>query len=93
MNNCLPFYYRKGKLIAHSLIGVKALALGAPVIQVKNGKATVSIQVQQASELDGEWEVVEDGEVSVDVVPKAGEKAAFYKFVVDGLSAADEIDK
>ncbi len=72
---------------------MKALALGAPVIQVKDGKATVSIQVQQASELDGEWEVVEDGEVSVDVVPKAGEKAAFYKFVVDGLSAADEIDE
>ena len=61
---------------------MKALALGAPVIQVKNGKATVSIQVQQVSELDGEWEVVEDGEVSVEITPKAGEKAGFYKFVV-----------
>ena len=61
---------------------MKALALGAPVIQVKDGKATVSIQVQQASELDGEWEVVEDGEVSVEITPKAGEKAGFYKFVV-----------
>ena len=61
---------------------MKALALGAPVIQVKNGKATVSIQVQQASELNGEWEVVEDGEVSVQITPKAGEKAGFYKFVV-----------
>ena len=61
---------------------MKALALGAPVIQVKNGKAIVSIQVQQASELDGEWEVVEDGEVSVEITPKAGEKAGFYKFVV-----------
>lgn len=61
---------------------MKALALGAPVIQVKNGKATVSIQVKRASELDGEWEVVEDGEVSVEITPKAGEKAGFYKFVV-----------
>jgi hypothetical protein len=61
---------------------MKALALGAPVIQVKNGKATVSIQVQRASELDGEWEVVEDGEVSVEITPKADEKAGFYKFVV-----------
>ena len=61
---------------------MKALVLGAPVIQVKDGKATVSIQVQRASELDGEWEVVEDGEVSVEITPKAGEKAAFYKFVV-----------
>lgn len=47
-----------------------------------NGEATVSIQVKQASKLDGEWEVVEDGEVSVEITPKAGEKAAFYKFVV-----------
>ena len=61
---------------------MKALALGAPVIQVKDGKATVSIQVKQASKLDGEWEVVEDGEVSVEITPKVGEKAAFYKFVV-----------
>ena len=61
---------------------MKALALGAPVIQVKNSKATVSIQVQRASELNGEWEVVENGEVSVEITPKAGEKAGFYKFVV-----------
>ena len=61
---------------------MKALAFGAPVIQVKNGKATVSIQVKRASELDGEWEVVENGEVSVEITPKAGEKAGFYKFVV-----------
>ena len=61
---------------------MKALALGAPVIKVKDGVATVSIQVQKASELDGEWEVVEDGEVSVEITPKAGEKAGFYKFVV-----------
>lgn len=57
---------------------MKLLALGAPVIRVKNGKATVSIQVLRASALDGEWEVVE----SVEVSPKAGEKAAFYKFIV-----------
>ena len=61
---------------------MKALALGAPVIKVKDGVATVSIQVQNASELDGEWEVAEDGEVSVEITPKAGEKAGFYKFVV-----------
>ena len=59
---------------------MKALALGAPVIQVKNGKATVSIQVQKASELNGEWEVVEDGEVELDI--PADKRAAFYKFVV-----------
>ncbi len=52
------------------------------VIRVKNGKATVSIQVLRASALDGEWEVVENGEVSVEVSPKADEKAAFYKFIV-----------
>ena len=61
---------------------MKALALGAPVIKVKDGVATVSIQVQKASELNGEWEVVENGEVSVEITPKAGEKAGFYKFVV-----------
>ena len=61
---------------------MKALALGAPVIKVKDGVATVSIQVQKASELNGEWGVVEDGEVSVEITPKAGEKAGFYKFVV-----------
>ena len=61
---------------------MKALALGAPVIKVKDGVATVSIQVQKVSELDGEWEVVEDGEVSIEITPKASEKAGFYKFVV-----------
>ena len=59
---------------------MKELALGAPVIKVKDGVATVSIQVQKASELNGEWEVVEDGEVELDI--PADEKAAFYKFVV-----------
>ena len=59
---------------------MKELALGAPVIQVKDGKVTVSIQVQKASELNGEWEVVENGEVELDI--PADEKAAFYKFVV-----------
>ena len=59
---------------------MKALALGAPMIKVKDGVATVSIQVQKASELNGEWEVVEDGEVELDI--PADEKAAFYKFVV-----------
>ena len=61
---------------------MKEMALGRPVIQVKNGVITVSIQVQKASELNGEWEVVEDGEVLVEITPKAGEKAGFYKFVV-----------
>ena len=59
---------------------MKELALGAPVIKVKDGVATVSIQVQKASELNGEWGVVEDGEVEFDI--PADEKAAFYKFVV-----------
>ena len=59
-----------------------ALALSTPMIKVKDGVATVSIQVQQASELNGEWEVVENGEVSVAIAPKPGERTAFYKFVV-----------
>lgn len=61
---------------------MKELALGAPVIKVKDGVATVSIQVQKASELNGEWEVVENGEVSIEITPNPGEKAGFYKFVV-----------
>ena len=59
---------------------IKELALGVPVIKVKDGVATVSIQVQKASELDGEWEVVENGDLELDI--PADEKAAFYKFVV-----------
>lgn len=61
---------------------MKEMALGTPVIQVKDGVITVSIQVQKASELNGEWEAVEDGELSVEIAPKADEKAGFYKFVV-----------
>lgn len=61
---------------------MKEMALGTPVIQVKNGVTTVSIQVQKASELNGEWEVVEDGEVSVEIEIEANEKASFHKFVV-----------
>ena len=61
---------------------LQKLALSTPVIEVKDGVATVSVQIMKASTLNGEWEVVEDGEVSVEITPKAGEKAGFYKFVV-----------
>ncbi len=59
---------------------MKELALGAPVIEVKNGVAKVGIQVMKTASLEGEWEAIE--EVTVEVTPEANEKAAFYKFVV-----------
>jgi hypothetical protein len=61
---------------------VQELALSTPIIEVKEGVATVRVQIMKASTLDGEWEAVENGEVSVEIEPKADEKAAFYKFVV-----------
>jgi glycine cleavage system H lipoate-binding protein len=68
---------------------MKSFAFGAPVIEVKDGTATVGISVMKASAVDGEWENVElqedDTSVEADtvkVVVPADEKAAFYKFVV-----------
>ena len=57
---------------------MQKLAVSTPIIEVKEGVATVRVQIMKASTLDGEWEVVEDGEVSVEITPKASEKAAFW---------------
>lgn len=68
---------------------LQELALGTPVIEVAEGKAKVGIELQKASELgSGTWQkvkgeeasIAEDGTLQVKV--PAGEKAAFYKFVV-----------
>ena len=68
---------------------MKSFAFGAPVIEVKDGMATVGISVMKASAVDGEWENVELEEDAASVeadkvkvsVPADG-NAAFYKFVV-----------
>ena len=67
---------------------MKELALGALVIEVKNGSVKVGITLQKAGALSGEWQKVED--IEVEVTPDANENAAFYKFVVDDQPAADE---
>ncbi len=70
---------------------LKEMALGAPLIEVMDGKAQVGISLKRATALDGgAWEQVvlekdaatvrSDGALNVSV--PAGEKAAFYKFVV-----------
>lgn len=69
---------------------LKEMALGAPLIGVVDGKAQVGISLKRATALDGAWEQVvlekdaatvrSDGALNVSV--PAGEKAAFYKFVV-----------
>ena len=68
---------------------MKSFAFGAPVIEVKEGAATVGISVMKASSVDGEWEVIElDSNATavesdkIQVTVPADEKAAFYKFVV-----------
>ena len=76
-----------GELITSDQLQV--MALSVPVIEVKDGTATVGISVMKASAVDGEWEnvtldadaaSVESDKVKVEV--PADEKAAFYKFVV-----------
>lgn len=76
-----------GELITSDQLQV--MALSEPVIEVKDGTATVGISVMKASAVDGEWEdvtldadaaSVESDKVKVEV--PADEKAAFYKFVV-----------
>ncbi len=70
---------------------LKEMALGVPLIEVMDGKAQVGISLKRATALDGgAWEQVvlekdaatvrSDGALNVSV--PAGEKAAFYKFVV-----------
>ena len=76
-----------GELITSDQL--QEMALSAPVIEVKDGAATVGISVMKASAVDGEWENVELEEDAtsveadtVKVAVPADEKAAFYKFVV-----------
>ena len=59
---------------------MKSLALGSPVIEVKNGKAKVGITLNKAATLNGEWQKVKD--IEVEVTPDENENAAFYRFVV-----------
>lgn len=68
---------------------IKEMAFGSPMIEVKDGKAVVGIELQKASQLtSGKWEkvkgeeasIAEDGSVHLKVL--AEEKEAFYKFVV-----------
>jgi hypothetical protein len=75
---------------------MKSFAFGAPVIEVKDGTATVGISMMKASTVDGEWENVELEEDAasveadtVKVTVPADEKAAFYKFVVPEKQAAE----
>lgn len=78
---------RAGELITSDQL--QEMALSAPVIEVKDGSATVGISVVKASSVDGEWEAVEleSNATTVEsdkiqVSLPADEKAAFYKFVV-----------
>ncbi len=69
---------------------MQVMAYGDPVIEVKDGKASVGIALKKATSLDGEWKTVtvteptatDDGKVIVEVEPEAGETTAFYRFVV-----------
>ena len=82
----------KTKVAAGELITsdqLQEMALSEPVIEVKEGAATVGISVMKASSVDGEWEVIElDSNTTavesdkIQVTVPADEKAAFYKFVV-----------
>lgn len=76
-----------GELITSDQL--QEMALSAPVIEVKDGAATVGISVMKASAVDGEWEnmELEEDATSVEadtvkVTVPADEKSAFYKFVV-----------
>jgi hypothetical protein len=84
----------EGELITSDQL--QEMALSEPVIEVKDGTATVGISVMKASTVDGEWENVELEEDSasveantVKVTVSADEKAAFYKFVVPEKQAAE----
>ncbi len=68
---------------------MQALAYGDPVIEVKDGVASVGIALEKSTALDGEWKAVEiasptvkDGKVVVEVQPEEGETTAFYRFTV-----------
>lgn len=68
---------------------LQTMALAEPVVEVKEGVATVGISLKQAESLDGTWTDVDLADDAVSVtgdkvklaVP-ANDKAAFYKFVV-----------
>lgn len=81
----------KTKVAAGELITsdqLQEMALSEPVIEVKEGAATVGISVMKTSSVDGEWEAVElEANATtvesdkIQVSLPADEKAAFYKFV------------
>lgn len=78
---------RAGELITSDQL--QEMALSTPVIEVKDGTATVGISVVKASSVEGEWEAVElEANATtvesdkIQVSLPADEKAAFYKFVV-----------
>ncbi|MBR6802647.1 MAG: leucine-rich repeat protein [Kiritimatiellae bacterium] len=62
----------------HTADEMKEMVVDTPVIEAKNGVVTIRLQVKDGAAS----EVMDGGEVSVEITPKAGEKAGFYKFVV-----------
>ena len=62
----------------HTADEMKEMVVDTPVIEAKNGVVTIRLQVKDGAAN----EVMDGGEVSVEITPKAGEKAGFYKFVV-----------
>lgn len=62
----------------HTADEMKEMVVDTPVIEAKNGVVTIRLQVKDGAAS----EVMDGGEVSVEITPKATEKAAFYKFVV-----------
>ena len=62
----------------HTADEMKEMVVDTPVIEAKNGVVTIRLQVKDGTAN----EVMDGGEVSVEITPKAGEKAGFYKFVV-----------
>ena len=62
----------------HTADEMKEMVVDTPVIETKNGVVTIRLQVKDGAAN----EIMDGGEVSVEITPKAGEKAGFYKFVV-----------
>ena len=62
----------------HTADEMKEMVVDTPVIEAKNGVVTIRLQVKDGAAN----EVMDGGELSVEIAPKAGEKAGFYKFVV-----------
>ena len=62
----------------HTADEMKEMVVDTPVIEAKNGVVTIRLQVKDGAAS----EVMDGGAISVEITPKAGEKAGFYKFVV-----------